>query len=90
MVYNTQHMERGEGGWIKAKKRDSPGFRPPEVSISAYQVELSESAVHAAGHQRQVNLVIYTSKKLLLVHTDTSVYPIMLADVKCNTYTVLA
>ena len=59
MVYNTQHMERGRGwGWIKAKKRESPDFRPPEVSISAYQVELSESAVHAAGHQRQENLVI--------------------------------
>ena len=60
MVYNTQHMEwwGGGGGWIKAKKRESPDFRPPEVSISAYQVELSESAVHAAGHQGQENLVI--------------------------------
>ena len=58
--HGLQHTTHGKGGggWIKAKKRDSPGFRPPEVSISAYQVELSESAVHAAGHQGQENLVI--------------------------------
>ena len=55
-THNT--WKGGGGGWIKAKKRESPDFRPPEVSISAYQVELSESAVHAAGHQGQENLVI--------------------------------
>ena len=42
-MHGLQHMEGvgggvgGVGGWINEKKRESPDFRPPEVSISAYQ-----------------------------------------------------